>query len=134
MMHCVRDYRFLFLSFVLFVHLSASSNYTIKTLDVGGYEIEFPSAIYLELLKRHISIQHPDVTWREYTNRHVTKLKLDKSKTVTIHLAHPSTNLTKVWIFDEPSCKEWFNGEFQEMYTKICQSLNEDQGTKLFLW
>ncbi len=54
--------------------------YTIKTLDAGGYEMEFPSYEFLLKIKELLHKIYPSSKWQEYTTRMVTKLFYDVGK------------------------------------------------------
>ena len=105
-----------------------SVDYTIKTLDTGGYEIEFAAVEFLSVLRMLVDNIHPNLKWREYTCRHVTRIDLGQAKAVSIHFASPSTQMRKIWVFDEPGCKEWFNGEFRDLYAMAYVSIYREEG------
>ncbi|KAI0212338.1 hypothetical protein LSAT2_002739 [Lamellibrachia satsuma] len=103
-------------------------DYTIKTLDTGGYEIEFAAVEFLSKLRKLVDKKHTNLKWREYTCRHVTRIDLGKMTSVSIHFASPTTQLRKIWVYDEPGCKEWLNGEFRDLYALAYLSLYREEG------
>lgn len=103
-------------------------DYTIKTLDTGGYEIEFAAVEFLSELRMLVDKKHTNLKWREYTCRHVTRIDLGKMTSVSIHFASPTTQLRKIWVYDEPGCKEWLNGEFRDLYALAYLSLYREEG------
>lgn len=105
-----------------------AANYTVKTLDTGGFEIEFPNEDFVAKLKESFETFHPNTKWQEYSYRHVTKLNLDKGKSVTIQLGSFGSNGRKMWIYDDPGCKIWFNGEFKELYVFTYDSFHNAEG------
>ena len=54
--------------------------YTIKSLDSGGYEMEFPSYEFLAKIKELLQKIYRSTKWQEYTTRMVTKIFYDVGK------------------------------------------------------
>ena len=109
-----------------------TANYTVKTLDTGGFEIEFPNEEFVAKLREVYEQVHPDSQWQEYSYRNVTKLSLEKGKSVTIQIgsSHYGSNGRKIWIYDDPGCKMWFNGEFKDLYLTTYEAINNIEERK----
>ena len=104
----------------------------MKTLDTGGFEIEFPNDEFVSKFREVFEIAHPNCKWQEYSYRNVTKLTLEKGKSVTIQIgsANYSSNGRKIWIYDDPGCKIWFNGEFKDLYFTTYEAIHHIEECK----
>ena len=61
-------------------------------------------------------------------SRELTKIALGRNKTVTVHLSTPSSRNRKMWIYDEPGNKDWFNTEFKGLYALAYDNIHRPLG------
>lgn len=86
--------------------------FTVKTLYMGGYEIEFPQADFLPKMKALLQERYPTANWyvsscRDEANLPVTKVK-GKTQTILVQLGNAKVRERKMWINGEADVlKQW---------------------------
>ena len=50
--------------------------YTVKRLESGGFEVEFPGADYVPLIRDQLDQRYPTIKWRDSSCRQEATLKL----------------------------------------------------------
>ena len=65
--------RLLYFTFTL---LDGVDLYTVKRLESGGFEVEFPCAEYLPKIRDHLDRRYPTIRWRDSTCRQEATLKV----------------------------------------------------------
>ena len=48
-------------------------------------------------------------------------------KSVSLHIATPKTSESKMWIYDDPGGKEWFNTDFKRIYATAYEALYREE-------
>jgi len=59
--------------------LSGVDLYTVKRLESGGFEVEFPSAEYLAKVRDHLDKRYPTIRWRDSACRQEATLKVSRA-------------------------------------------------------
>ncbi len=56
-------------------------------------------------------------------------------KSVSLHIATPVTSQRKLWIYDDPGGKDWFNSDFRRIYATAYEALyKEDRKYFTNIW
>ena len=89
--------------------------YTVKKLETGGYEVEFPRADYLPRIREQLDKRYPAIKWHENACKQEAKLKVPRpgttgssgryrvrtpSRQMTVQLGSAVIGERRLWVSD----------------------------------
>ncbi|ELU02829.1 hypothetical protein CAPTEDRAFT_227592 [Capitella teleta] len=103
------------------------ATYTVKNLENGGMEIEFPSSDFVCEMKSVIESSRTGLSKSEMVkwSGHSAKVKTDTGKSVVIQVGSQTEASRKIWLYNDPACKDWFNKHFKRLYAMVYENIHK---------
>ena len=96
--------------------------YTVKTLDMGGCEVEFPTTDHLRQIRELLDAKYPKLEWHASSYRYEATLEVGKRRRahqILIRLGNVETRERKMWLSGQPEyVNNWLATELNELFTK----------------